>query len=276
MNIAHARVLLTGATGGIGRVIAHQLSAQGAALLLTGRDHAALETLATELRQVGGKVATVAADLTEATGRDRVAAAAARGSGVDVVIHNAGANVSGMFEDLAPEAIDTIVAANVTAPIQLTRLLLPTLRNQSEAMLLFMGSGFGAIGYPGFAAYSATKFALRGFAEALRRELADTAIAVVLLAPRAVDTPLNDSRVRSLHQAAKMSVDPPERIAVAVARLIHEPKNEVHIGWPERMFARLNRFAPGLIDNALRKQLPDIRRPLQADCATSASIRRSS
>ncbi|MES1943022.1 short chain dehydrogenase [Salinisphaera sp. PC39] len=268
MNPGNARVLLTGATGGIGRAVARRLGGEGAALLLTARDRTQLDALSAELHAIGAEVAVVAADLTDEAGRRRVAEAA-RAEGVNVVVHNAGTNVGALFEDLDAAAIDTIVTANVTAPMQLTRLLLPDLRRREEALLLFMGSGFGAIGYPGFAAYSASKFALRGFAESLRRELADTAVAVSLLAPRAVDTPLNDARVRDLQAAMKMAVDPPERIAAEVAGLIRSPRREVHIGWPERFFARINRVAPGMVDGALRKQLPAIRARLRpGDAAT--------
>lgn len=262
MNPGNTRILLTGAAGGIGRAVAHRLAREGAALLLTGRDRSRLEALSDELHAAGGEAAIVAADLTEEAGRCRVAEAA-RTEGVNVVIHNAGTNVGALFENLDAAAVDAIVAANVTAPMQLTRLLLPALRSREEALLLFMGSGFGAIGYPGFVAYSASKFALRGFAEALRRELADTTVAVSLLAPRAVDTPLNDARVRDLQAEMKMAVDPPERIAAEVAALIRNPRREVGIGWPERFFSRLNRIAPVVVDSALRKQLPAIRARLQ-------------
>ena len=244
MNIDKTRVLLTGATGGIGQAIAERLAAEGAALLLTGRRASELERLARVLRERGATIAIVPADLTVAADRAELCAVAAQWQGgVNVVIHNAGLNVSGLFDTLADAEIDDIVAANISAPMQLTRALLPDLRAQPNALMLFMGSGFGALGYPGFAAYSATKFALRGFAEALRREYADTTVKVALLSPRAVDTALNDDRVRSLQTAMRMKVDPPTRIADAVVAMIRRPCAERSIGWPERFFLRVNRLA---------------------------------
>ena len=260
MKLEQVRVLLTGATGGIGEAIAERLAGEGAALLLTGRRASELERLARVLRERGAQVAIMRADLTHAADRDALAALAGEWQGgVNVVIHNAGRNVSGLFESLDDCQIDDIVATNISAPIQLTRAVLPALQQQREALLLFMGSGFGTLGYPGFAAYSATKFALRGFAEALRREYADTGLRVALLSPRAVDTGLNDSRIRALQTAMNMKVDPPARIADAVAAMIRSPRAERSIGWPERFFARVNRMAPGVVDGALRKQLPIIR-----------------
>lgn len=277
MKRGDARVLLTGATGGIGAAVARRLAADGATLLLTGRREPALAALAAELRAMGAVADGVVADLADPAGRVRLAEKAAGWhGGVNVVVHNAGTNVSGLFDTLTEADIDRVVAANITAPMQLTRLLLPGLRTQGGALLLFVGSGFGTIGYPGFAAYGASKFALRGFAEALRRELADSNVRVSLLAPRAVDTPLNDERVRALQRATGMKVDPPERIAEAVADLIRRPRPERHIGWPERLFARLNRLAPRLLDNALRKQLPAIREPLESKHDTSSSTRKTS
>ncbi|MES1927128.1 SDR family oxidoreductase [Salinisphaera sp. T31B1] len=264
MKIADARVLLTGATGGIGQAIATHLAAQGACLLLSGRRERELEQMATGLRESGARVAIAPADLGDGGALSNLAEIAGGWQGgVNVVVHNAGINVSGLLESIDTTAIADVMAANVVAPIQLTRLLLPGLLERSEAQLLFMGSGFGTLGYPGFSIYSASKFALRGFAEALRREVADTNLSVSLLAPRAVDTPINDARVRGLQGALKMAVDPPARIAAAVAGLIEKPRAECQVGWPERMFMRVNRFAPSLVDGSLRRQLPEIRAHLK-------------
>ena len=161
MNPASMRALVTGGGGGIGGAIADELLARGAAVLLVDRDEAALRRAAERLSRYGDRVGTLAADLTSAA--DRAAAlpprrAAWRG-GINVLVNNAGVNHFSMFADQPPEQLDLAVAINLLAPMHLCRELLPHLLRQPEACILNTGSVFGAIGYPGYAVYSATKFA---------------------------------------------------------------------------------------------------------------------
>ena len=100
--------------------------------------------------------------------------------------------------------------------------LLPHLKAQPQAHLLNMGSVFGNIGYPGYAAYSASKFAMRGFTEALRRELADTRVRVHYLAPRATRTPINSPAVQRMNAELKVAMDPPEAVARAARTVLGE------------------------------------------------------
>lgn len=262
MSPLRARVLLTGATGGIGRSIAQRLVSAGAGLFLTGRREGPLAELAATLEASGHGPATMSGDLSESAFRSCLAQAAL-GWGANVVIHAAGANYAGFFEDRTAAEIRDLMEANVMAPMLLTRELLGGLRERPEALLLFIGSGFGALAYPGFVTYSASKFALRGFAEGLRRELADSPVRVSLLVPRAVDTPLNDAPVRRLQARFAMRVDPPDRVAEAAAALVRQPRPEVHLGWPDRFFIGVNRLRPTLVDGALRGNLPEIRRLLR-------------
>jgi short-subunit dehydrogenase len=146
-------------------------------------------------------------------------------------------------------------------PLLLTHALLPALRKAGDARILNMGSTFGNIGYPGYAPYCASKAGLRAFTEALRRELADTLLKVMYLAPRATQTTLNDERVVAMNKALGNAVDSPALVADAVADMIvRGNKNQLFIGWPEKLFARLNQLLPGIVDGALRKQLETIKR----------------
>ncbi len=144
--------------------------------------------------------------------------------------------------------------------MQLTRLCLPLLRAQPSALVVNVGSIYGSIGYPGYATYCASKFALRGFSEALRRELADTSVNVLYAAPRTTRTTMNSSAAQALNQALKVGVDDPQDVARAVLDAVQAERSELYLGWPEKLFVRLNGMLPGVVDRALRKQLPLIRR----------------
>ena len=162
-------------------------------------------------------------------------------------------------------AIARLIGVNVTATLQLTHLLLPLLREQPRALLVNLGSTFGSIGYPGFATYCASKFALRGFSDALRRELADTHIKVLYVAPRATRTAMNSVEVVAMNDALKVSMDDPQAVAAQIVQAIMAEREELYLGWPEKLFVRLNSLLPRLVDQALRKQLPVIKRFARAD-----------
>jgi short-subunit dehydrogenase len=261
MNPATIRALITGGAGGIGCAIASELLERGGSVLLVDRDAAALSRAAECFARYGGRVGTLAADLTSVADRQRICSEAAtwRG-GVNVLVNNAGINHFRMFEDQPPEQLDLALAINVQAPMHLCQGMLPHLRRQPEACILNTGSVFGSIGYPGYAVYSATKFAIRGFTEALRRELADTRVRVHYVAPRATRTGINTSAVERMNAELGVAMDPPELVAKAVCDMLAGGRAEAVLGWPEKFFARVNSVLPRLVDGALRKQLPVIRR----------------
>ena len=134
------------------------------------------------------------------------------------------------------------------------------LKQAAGARVVNVGSTYGSIGYPGYATYCATKFALRGFSEALRRELADTHVGVLYVAPRATRTSMNSAAAEALNEALKSNVDDPHTVASAVIKAIVDDRRDLYLGWPERFFVRLNSLLPNLVDRGLRKQLPLIRR----------------
>ena len=261
------RAILTGAAGGIGRAAAVRLAPLCEMLLLVGRHGATLAALQDEIERAGGKAGVVIADLTSATGRAAVLhAARALPGGIDLLINNAGAGEFAWLADQDEAMLERTIGVNVLAPMQLTRLLLPLLLAQPAARIVNVGSIFGYLGYPGYAAYSASKFALRGFSEALRRELADSPVRVSYFAPRATRTAMNSAALCELNARLGVAMDEPAAVAEALAELLRRPGRERLLGMPERLFARLNQILPGVVDRALRRQLPVIRRharPLQ-------------
>jgi len=256
MQLNHARILLTGATGGLGQALTRQLAASGASLLVAGRDTGKLAALTSS---IGSGHSSVRADLDRPEGI-AAAAGAAREFGVNVLLNNAGIGGFALYEEQAWDDIDALLATNLAAPMRLTHALLPWLRQQPEAAVVNIGSTFGSLPFAGFAAYSAAKAGLRGFSQALRRELADTRIAVIHLAPRAIDTPLNSAEVNALNQALKNQSDSAESVARQVVRALRNDAGERHFGFPERLFAWLNGAAPALIDRGLAGKLAVIKR----------------
>ncbi|KIQ56844.1 SDR family oxidoreductase [Pseudomonas fluorescens] len=257
MQLHEARVVLTGASGGIGLAITETLCAAGARVLAVARHQDALLAL---LKRYPQNLSWVAADLTLAADQGKVLAAAESVGGINLLINAAGVNHFAMLEQLDDSDIQGMLAVNVGAPICLTKRLLPMLKQADSAMVVNVGSTYGSIGYPGYASYCATKFALRGFSEALRRELADTRVSVLYVAPRATRTSMNSAAAQALNDALKASVDDPQAVASAVAHAIAGERRDVYLGWPERFFVRLNSLLPNLVDRGLRKQLPLIRR----------------
>ncbi|MFQ2266256.1 SDR family oxidoreductase [Aeromonas hydrophila] len=257
MKLEGKLVLLTGASGGIGEALAQELAAQGAHLLLHGRRASALERLCKELPHPG-RHQTVIADLGSPQERAKLLQHPALDEGLDVLINNAGCNQFAWLEDQSSEQVERQLLLNVEAPIQLTRMLLPRLRK--PAVIMNVGSSFGAIGYAGYSVYCASKFALRGFSEALGRELEGTGIQVLHFAPRATRTRLNSEAAYEMNAELGTHTDSPQDVAEeAVIALCNETRRS-WLGWPEKLFVRLNGLLPGLVDRALAKQKPIIER----------------
>ena len=257
MRLSDTRILLTGASGGIGQALVEGLCAEGAKLLLAGRQADALSALS---RRFPGQVAVVQADLRTHEGRDAVEAAVRRLGGVNCLVNAAGVNQFALLERQDEDAIADLLAMNVTATMQLTRRMLPWLRQAQSALVVNVGSTFGSIGYPGFAAYCASKFAIRGFSEALRRELADSRIKVLYVAPRATHTAMNAAPVVAMNDELNVAMDPPREVAAQIIEAIRREREELYLGWPEKLFVKLNGLWPRIVDQALRKQLPTIQR----------------
>lgn len=273
MKLHEVRALVTGASGGIGAAIAREIVAGGGRVLITARDASALQRLAQSLDPGGERVAVHVADITHAHERDALARVATTWrDGVNTLINNAGVASFGAFAQTSAQELEGLFAVNVLAPMHLCRALLPQLQRQPAAHIVNVGSVFGAIGYPGQVAYSASKFALRGFSESLRRELGDSTVAVHYLAPRATRTGFNCAAVGELNVQLAVATDPPERVAAAVRRMLETGRPEAVIGWPEKLFVRINGFLPRLVDRSLARQLPLIKQRLTSERVAPVSI----
>lgn len=255
MKPANARVLLTGATGGIGQATARALLRKGASLLLVGRSEGALDELSRQLTAAGAsasRVRWIAADLTLAQDVQRLVNEAAR-LDCNVVIHGAGLPAFGALQTLPAADIRSVLQTNLEVPVLLTQALLPRLLTLPQAQIVCVGSALGRMGLPGFSVYSASKFGLLGFAEALRRELADTTVRVQYIGPRSTRTRFNVPAVTAYNRATGTSEDTPESVASAIVQLLTDGAAERFLGFPEKLAVRLNALAPAWFDRVFRK-----------------------
>ena len=255
MKDLELNVLLTGATGGIGLQTATLLATRGVNLLLTARDETRLKRLRDTLQAFGSRVETVAADIAMAEGRQWVAAAAgAYPGGIDVLVNNAGVNRFDRLDRQSDQDLEAVVITNLLAPMLLTRKLLPMLRQRQKAVVLNVGSIVGSIGMPGQVAYCSSKFGMHGFSEALRRELQGSSVKVLYVAPRSTDTDMNDALMREMNEQTGVRTDDSAAVARHIVNAITGTKRERFIGWPERLFVKINALLPGLVDRSLQKQ----------------------
>lgn len=250
------RILLTGAAGGIGSEAARLLSSQGARLLLADLPSPGLEQLANQCAQVA-----VPCDLGDRDSRNELIDRVATEYGaLDGLVHCAGINSFGLHDCQSDELIERIMQINLVAPIQLTRGLIPMMERGIEPVIVNLGSVFGHIGFPGFSLYSASKFGFHGYTETLRRELADGPIRVAWVSPRATSTGMNAGVVDALNAELKVNYDKPERVARAIVEALTSPPRDIVLGFPEKFFARLNQVFPGVVDSAMSRQLPLVRK----------------
>jgi len=259
MQLTNKHILLTGASGGIGQAIAKSLDAEGAILLLAGRNKEKLQQLTQSLT---GQHHIVLADMNTPEGRD-VMIRMCQQHGLDLFINASGVLDFQLYDKQQPECVEQILTTNLVSPMLLCQRLIPLLAQRDEATLVNIGSIFGSIGHPGFTAYCASKFGLRGFTEALQRELADSTVRVCYLAPRATKTDLNSTTVTALNQALGNATDTPEHVANALMDLLSSHQKHYFMGWPEKLFVFLNSLFPRLVHNALVKKLPIIRQYAQ-------------
>lgn len=241
MQLAGAVALVTGGSSGIGAATAQALAAAGARLLIAGRDAARLDAVAA---QTGG--VALQADLAAADGPQALAAAALRQSGrVDLLVSNAGIGWAGPLASLTAAKIDELVTVNLTAPIQLARLLAPGMAQRRCGRIVFISSVAGATGVRHEAVYAATKAGLACFAESLSYELATDGVGVCVVYPGVVDTPFFSRRGTPYHRRMPAPVAP-ATIGAAVVRAARQDRAEVFVPAWIRFPARLHGLAPGL------------------------------
>ena len=209
-EIKNSRIIVTGASSGIGRAVALELAREGAKLLVTARREDRLRQLAEEAAAVNGRIEILAGDITdEQTRRRTFDAVQSHFGGLDILINNAGIGALGRFEDNDPERLRAVFEINFFALAEMTRSALPLLRNGTNPMLVNVGSILGRRGVPCMSEYSASKFAVQGLSEAIRAEFIRHGIDVLVVNPGTTETEFFDGKYEHGSSPPGPATNPP-------------------------------------------------------------------
>lgn len=235
-------IVLTGATGGLGRALVAQLSKPGATLLLCGRNEERLSSIAALARRQGAEVVTLRTDLMRNTGRAIFDAAIRdfdRQHPVDLLLANAGVKTGNQAGIEAKGQTERIVAVNLTAVIACTQAILPAMRLRAHGRIGLIGSIAGLSPQPDLLSYSATKAAVAAYATALRRELRGSGVGVSLVLPGFVDTPMTHR-----HHGPTPLLMSAETAALAIVRGLERRRNVIAVPQSLRLLVALSNALP--------------------------------
>lgn len=257
-DLSGCRILLTGASSGIGRALAEQAARAGARLALVARSADRLHELARSLTAAGAEAIAVPGDITsEADRQQMLSTVVDRFEGLDVLINNAGVGSWCHFAESSEELLRRIMEVNFFAPAELIRLAIPVLRKGRNPAIVNVASMCGRRGMPAWSEYSASKFALCGLTESLRGEMVRFAIDVLLIVPGVTRSELWQHLLRNTgrYQLDVKKGMPPEKVAGGILRALQRNSTETVLGWDARWILRVNRYLPRLVDALVARKI---------------------
>lgn len=255
------RILVTGASSGIGRCLAQQLAQQGARLALVARTEEKLNELA---KQLNTDVLVVPGDVTKEEDRRRMLDRTVdHFGGLDVLINNAGIASWAHFADCNEEILRQIMEVNFFAPAELIRSAISILVNGQQPAVVNVASMCGRRAMPAWPEYSASKYALCGLTEALRGELARFDIDILLVNPGLTRSDFSQHLLRN---DGKMKIDftrgmPPEQVAAGIVKALVNNKAETVLGSDARWMLLVNKFFPRLLDYLIARKVTKLYQP---------------
>ncbi|TPQ32844.1 acetoin dehydrogenase [Bradyrhizobium guangdongense] len=273
MTTIRGAAAITGAASGIGRALAIELAQRGCDLALADRDEAGLKSVAAEIGQgigKGRKVTTHRVDVGEPADIARFAAdAIAAHPALSIVVNNAGVALLGQFDEIDQAQMEWLFNINFWGVVHGTRAFLPHLKTKAEAHIVNISSVFGIIAPPGQTAYAAAKFAVRGFSESLRHELAvaKSPVRLSVVHPGGISTNIvrnsrtgvgvtdNERRSQSIERFDTAAKTTPKTAALRIIRGIEGNEPRILIGNDARFMDILQRFRPGTYWAPLQRRL---------------------
>lgn len=256
--------VLTGAATGIGRALAARLADEGASVCLADINGDALEETATALASRGANVSTHVVDVADGARVESFAREVEGSRGrADVLINNAGVALHGTVEEVSLEDIEWVMSVNFWGTVYCVKHFLPLLKRQASANIVCVSSIFGVIAPPGQAAYCASKFAVRGFAEALRHELDKTNVKVSTVHPGGVRTGIaRSARIgagadpskgeRERERFERLAITTPEQAAERIVRGMLKGEPRILVGRDASQIDLLQRMLPSRYWRLLR------------------------
>jgi uncharacterized protein len=249
------RAFVTGASSGIGRLLALRLAALGARVALVARRGDALERLAGEIAGQGGEAFALACDVGDASAVEGAAARAVeRLGGVDLLVNNAGYGGHRRFLDWSVDDIERMMRVNYLGAVYCTKALLPQMVERGRGWIVFMSSIAGKIGMPDETAYSATKFAMNGLAEGLSLEVEDAGVHVLSVCPGAVRTPFfGAADLERMSPATHRSMIEPEAVVEATLRALARGKRAITVPRSYAAVTVVGSVAPGFLRRQVKR-----------------------
>jgi uncharacterized protein len=256
VQLKNARVIVTGASQGIGRAIALEFGRRGARLALASRNRSALEALAASINAEGGSAVAIPTDITAEGAAKHMADEAIRElGGIDILVNNAGIGMTAPIGDASSGDVDKVFALNVLAAAAAIRAVIPIMRAQRSGMVINISSMAGRVVIPRIGYYSATKFALTAIGDALRMEESHHGIRVMNVFPGTTVSNFGENRLgtrgRQAHQV--LPPVPAEKVARRIAQAVAREQRSVYISWfPDRAGLAVNWLAGGAVTRVLQ------------------------
>jgi len=250
-QLENARILVTGASQGIGRSLALFAAKRGAKVLATARNDDLLRELSAEAAAAGYPIQIFRADVISPADRQAmIAAMRDRFGGMDILINNAGIGATGQFVEADEQRLRSIFEVNFFGLTELTRLAIPMLCQGITPAIVNISSIVGKRAIPGRSEYSASKFAVQGFSEALRGELSTDGIDVLIINPGLTQTnfPKNMLERKSRLQVDHLRGMTPDQVAEATLKAIAKGQNELTLTFQGKALVWMSRFCPRLLD----------------------------
>lgn len=254
-------MLITGASQGIGKALTEEALRRGAKTLAVARSVDLLQDLAKAAAGTPGTLETVQGDITKADDRQRmIQAAEEKFGGLDILVNNAGIGATGQFNEAAPDRLRQIMEVNFFGLTEMTRAALPLLKKGNRPALVNISSIAGKRGIPGRSEYSASKFAVEGFSEALRPELSKDGIDLIVVCPGLTQTNFSKNMIE---QKARVQMDhlrgmTSEEVALATLRAIERGSRQVTLTFQGKLLVFVSRFFPRLADRIARKRVRQV------------------
>jgi NAD(P)-dependent dehydrogenase (short-subunit alcohol dehydrogenase family) len=271
-----AVVVVTGASSGIGRATGLGFAERAARVVLAARRADALEDLARECEAAGGQALAVPTDMTNRAAVAELARRAVERFGhIDVWVNNAGVYLLGSLEATPPEAFRQVLETNFFGYVHGARAVLPHFRHQGHGVLINNASVYSHIGAPWLSAYVSSKFAVRGFSEALRQELADLPdVHVCTVSPSPTDTPIFASAANYSGRTVKAPPPtyPPEQVASAILASALHPKRERVVGGAGRLATLMETVAPRRFERVNRRYVNRLQFAAEPAPATDGNL----